>query len=74
MERTAGPLLSRRQIMAMGGALAAAWMTPALLGSPPRLTLWSDRAPARPDDLTLARFAPLLGSEFEIRVGGGQAV
>jgi hypothetical protein len=61
-------------MMAMGGALAAAWIAPALLGSPPHLTLWSDRASAGPADLTLARFAPHVGSEFEIRVGGGQGV
>ncbi len=74
MEATGGPVLSRRQIMAMGGALAAAWVAPALLGSPPRLTLWSDRAPAGPGDLALARFAPYVGSEFDIRLRRAQAV
>jgi hypothetical protein len=67
-------MLSRRQLVAMAGALTAAWFAPALLESPPHLTLWSGRATADTADLTLARFTPYVGSEFEIRTGGAQAV
>src|SRR5207249_2462326 len=73
MPRTVGPMLSRRQLLGAAAAVVTVRLAPALFGSSPlQLPLEPGRAGATTGELSLARFAPHVGSDFTIRVSAGR--
>ena len=72
MEWTAGPGLSRRQLLTGAGMAGLAAATPALRRLRAPYPFGSGAGAARTsssDELTLARFAPHVGSSFTVRAG-----
>ena len=73
MQRTVGPILSRRQLLGATAAVVTVRLAPALFGSSPlQLPLKPGRGRAAPRELSLDRFAPHVGSDFTVRLSAGR--